>query len=533
MSRTVTPAEVKAMLADGGELALLDVREEGAHSQGHPFYSAPLPLSRLELLAPAMVPRRGTRIVLVDDGSDLAERAAARLAELGYGDVAIMAGGAPAWEAAGYVLFSGVHVPSKAFGEIVEEHYGTPHISAAELKRRIDDGEDLVIVDSRPMDEYAVMNIPGGIDMPGAELVHRIHAVAPEPEKLVVVNCAGRTRSILGAQSLINAGLPNRVVALENGTMGWHLAGFELERGQSREIAALPGDALEVARARARDVAARFGVRFIDRATMAAWQAEGESRTCYLLDVRSPAEYAAGRPVGALNAPGGQLVQETEMWAATLGARIILVDDNLVRATMTAHWLNQMGWRDCVVLESGLEGLEMTDAPPAPPREIASVAHDEIAPAELAALLERDEVLLLDFASSERHAEAHIPGAWFAIRARLPGTLPRLEARPLIVFTSPDGIVARLAAPEASELTATPIRVLAGGTEAWRAAGLPLEGGRDRMADTPDDVWLKPYQQEGGSLEERMQAYLTWELDLVNGIREDGDARFVLPEGIR
>lgn len=530
MSRQVSPQAVKAMLADGGELALLDVREEGAHSQGHPFYSAPMPLSRLELLADAMVPRRGTRIVLVDDGSDLAERAAAKLEARGYEDVAVMTGGAPAWEEAGYVLFSGVHVPSKAFGEMVEAHYGTPHISASALKAKVDAGEDLVIVDSRPMDEYEVMNIPGGIDMPGAELVHRINAVAPDPERLVVVNCAGRTRSILGAQSLINAGLPNQVLALENGTMGWHLAGFELERGQSRAIDAPAGADLEVARARARDVARRFGVRFVDRATLAAWQGEATERTLYLLDVRSPEEYAAGHPEGALSAPGGQLVQETEMWAATLGARIVLVDDNLVRATMSAHWLNQMGWQDCVVLESGLDGLAMTDAPAPPPREIASAAHAEIGPGELQEALQRDEVLLLDFASSESYADGHIPGAWFAIRARLPGTLPTLENRPMLVFTSPDGIVARLAAPEASELTALPIRVLAGGTAAWQAAGLPLEQGRERMADTPDDVWLKPYQQEGGSLEERMQAYLTWEVDLVNGIRQDGDARFQFPK---
>ena len=84
------------------------------------------------------------------------------------------------------------------------------------------------------MDEFNRMSIPGGINCPGAELTHRIAALAPDPATTVVVNCAGRTRSILGAQSLRHAGVPNPVVALRNGTMGWHLAGFELEHGQDR-----------------------------------------------------------------------------------------------------------------------------------------------------------------------------------------------------------------------------------------------------------------------------------------------------------
>ena len=84
MTNYVTADQLKAMLSDGGELALLDVREEGAHSQSHLFYAAPMPLSVLELLAEPLVPRRGTRVVLVDAGGGLADRAAAKLADLGY-----------------------------------------------------------------------------------------------------------------------------------------------------------------------------------------------------------------------------------------------------------------------------------------------------------------------------------------------------------------------------------------------------------------------------------------------------------------
>src|SRR3954463_4942341 len=114
---TVAPQQVRAMLKDGGEMALLDVREEGVFSeQGHPFFANSVPLSRLELMIRDLVPRQLTRIVVCDggpgapDGEDLADRAATKLALLGYRNLAVMAGGAPAWAAAGHELFTGVNV---------------------------------------------------------------------------------------------------------------------------------------------------------------------------------------------------------------------------------------------------------------------------------------------------------------------------------------------------------------------------------------------------------------------------------------
>src|ERR671928_964149 len=93
-----------------------------------------------------------------------------------------------------------------------------------------------MLMDSRPFDEYQRVSIPTAVNVPGAELVLRVRDMAPKPDTLVVVNCAGRTRSIIGAQSLINAGLPNPVVALRNGTMGWTLAGFTPDHGQEDRI---------------------------------------------------------------------------------------------------------------------------------------------------------------------------------------------------------------------------------------------------------------------------------------------------------
>ena len=164
------------------------------------------------------------------------------------------------------------------------------------------------------------------MNVPGAELVLRVHDMAPKPDTLVVVNCAGRTRSIIGAQSLINAGVPNKVVALRNGTMGWNLAGFTPDSGKSQRAPAVSHGALAWAKSAAESVARKLDIRSIDEAALAQLRAD-ESRTTYLFDVRDPDEYAAGHVAGALSAPGGQLVQATDQYAGTLHARIVLVDD--------------------------------------------------------------------------------------------------------------------------------------------------------------------------------------------------------------
>ena len=229
----VTAQKLKRQLHDGGEIAVLDVREEGVFARRHLLLAASTPLSRLELRVPLLVPRRSTRIVLCDGGEGLVERAAKVLLDNGYTNVMTLDGGVDAWAAAGYEVYSGINVPSKAFGEFVEHHENTPRMPAQEIKAKLDAGEPVVILDSRPLVEYTKMSIPGGVDCPGAELVYRVHDLIPSPDALVVVNCAGRTRSIIGAQSLINAGIPNRVVALKDGTMGWHLAGFDLAHQQT------------------------------------------------------------------------------------------------------------------------------------------------------------------------------------------------------------------------------------------------------------------------------------------------------------
>jgi len=512
-------ADLAQILEDGGELALLDVREEGVFAKGHLFHAVSLPLSRLELRLARLVPRLTTRIVLCDADDGLAQRAAAKLSEFGYRDVSILTGGIAAWRALGRELFAGVYVPSKAFGEHVEHRDGTPSISPEELAAKQRAGEKMVVLDSRPLTEFQRMSLPGALDCPGAELVHRIFEVAPAPDTLVVVNCAGRTRSIIGAQSLRNASVPHRVVALRNGTMGWTLAGLELEHGK-REMAPPPGPAaLEKARAAAGAVAKRFGVREAYDRDLRKWHRDPD-RTLYIFDVRTPEEYLAGHLPAAISAPGGQLVQSTDAYVGTRNARIVLVDSDGVRATMTASWLLQMGWRDVYVWRDAMAGATLTEGP-APQQVLGLAEAKTIGAGELKALLEGARADVVDLATSLEYRRGHLPGAAYAIRSRLARSLAKLEAGRPLVLTSPDGVLARLAAPEAATSWNHPVSVLDGGTAAWSAAGLALEPGATRMLDDTDDVYYLPYDH-GERTEQAMRDYLTWEVALVEQLAREG-----------
>lgn len=520
----IDPATLRAWLTDGRELALLDAREEGEFGASHLFWAIPCPLSQREVRARSLLPCRAARVVCVDDGSGVAERLAEWLEGDGCTTVHVLDGGTKGWEAAGGVLFSGINVPSKAFGEWVEHHYGTESVDPPVLKSWLDQGRKMVVLDSRTHEEFVRMSIPTGISVPGGELAFRIGDLAPDPDTLVVVNCAGRTRSIMGAESLRRAGVPNQVVALRNGTMGWELAGFACERGRTDRFP--PGTPRTAALAL--DRAARFaeesGVGVIGPLDLARFE-DDEDRTLYLLDVRDPAEFRAGHRPGSRSAPGGQLVQATDQWIGVRNARIVLLDDMGARARMTGAWLRQMGHRDVFVVDGGLDEVRDSGRALGPVPELTKLP-PLIDVATLAARLEGEDVRAVDLARSTAFREGHIPGAIWGVRTRLSGLRDRLAGADLVVATSPDGLVARLAVAELAEVSGAEVRALDGGTAAWRAAGRPLASDR---TDPPDeaciDVYLRPYDRNSG-VEEAMRAYLSWEIDLVNEIARDGTVRF-------
>ncbi|UWU76341.1 rhodanese-like domain-containing protein [Bradyrhizobium huanghuaihaiense] len=347
---TVTPADIRRALLLREEIALLDLRYEAAFATGHPLFAANMAADRIAIEAEVRLPRKDVAIVLYDDGEGLVATGGERLAALGYSNISGLEGGLTAWRDAGYQMFEDVNSYSKAFGELVEARRHTPSLSADEVAKLIAEKANIAILDVRRFDEYATMNIPGSVSVPGAELVLRAGQAAPDPETTIIVNCAGRTRSIIGTQSLINAGVPNKVRALRNGTIGWTLARHALNHGADRRGAI---GSFEGGPANARDVAYRAGVRHIGAIEMMALLAETD-RTLYRFDVRDAAEYAAGHLPGFRHYPGGQLVQETDMAAPVRGARIVLTDDKSVRADMTASWLAQMGW-EVYVLEGGYD----------------------------------------------------------------------------------------------------------------------------------------------------------------------------------
>lgn len=527
---------VRQALLDKREIAFLDVREEDPHAQSHPLFAANFPLSRVELDAYSKLPRRDVWIVTLDEGdippevSD-AMHAARRLVTLGFTNVSVFKGGVHAWSAAGGELFKDVNVPSKSFGELVEAHKHTPSLSAQEVKTLIDEKADVVIVDARRFDEYNTMSIPTAISCPGAELVLRIAELAPRPETRVIVNCAGRTRSIIGTQSLINAGIPNKVSALRNGTIGWTLADQTLDKGQTRKFSEVSATTTQNAAVRARDVADRAGVKRATLAQVQTWQTQS-THTTYFFDTRNPEEFIAGHLTGFRSTPGGQLVQETEMVAPVRGARLVLADTDGVRANMTASWLAQMAW-DVYVLDSveskdfNIAGAWQADLPFVPEAPSIDCATLET---WLQAPTTHKETMVIDLARHAQYVQGHIPAARYVLRSQLNDAITRLPTASRYVLTCPDGVMARFAfdacTQALSDLGQTAeVYVLAGGTQAWRDAGLDLEKGPTQLVSPPIDRYKRPYEGTNNA-REAMQGYLDWEFGLVEQLGRDGTHHF-------
>jgi len=507
----LTPDALADLMASDAPHAVLDVRERGAYERGHVYRSTTLPRRQLEWRLPTLVTAPATPIALIDADGALAPLAAATLGTMGYRDVQILGGGLAAWRAAGRRVVQGLNVPSKVFGERALHEWRTPQIAPHDLMRRIDKRDDMVIVDSRTFEEYHRGCIPGSISVPGGELVLRIGELVERPETTIVVHCGGRTRSYIGAESLRRMRLPNPIVALENGTMGWELAGLTLERGATRSAPAPGSRSHGQAAATAKRVAVEDGVRLLGVDDVRRlWDGRRE-RNVYLVDVRTADEYEADHIAGSIWAPGGQAVQATDDYFAVRGASFVFICDELVRSVMTAAWFTRMGVPDVAVLAGGVSAwrdagglIEGGQPSPAPfGWDAARAATRYRKPGELG------DAVVVDVGMSDEYARGHVPGAGWICRSRLESKLPSAapdRVRPL-VLTCGDGVASTLAAATARGLGYKDVSVLDGGTRAWADAGRPLEQDATRLWDEPDDVVLKPYQRG----REAMEAYLKWE----------------------
>jgi rhodanese-related sulfurtransferase len=513
---------LKAWLSDGREIALFDVREHGQYGMGHLFFAVPLPYSRFELGLEAVAPNRSVRLVLCGGGDGVAAQAAARAAALGYANVFVLEGGVPAWGAAGYTIYAGVNVPSKVFGEIVEHQRHTPRISARDLEAMRERGENFVIVDGRPWAEYRKMSIPGGICCPNGELVLRIRDIAPDPSTRIVVNCAGRTRSIIGAQTLIDFGVPNPVYALENGTQGWFLAGLELARNADHRYGEARAETAAL-RPQAQRFAIVCGAPSVSPSSAHAWLGD-PTRTTYLFDVRTAEEFAADSLAGFVHAPGGQLVQATDQWVGVRGARIVLSDREEVRAPVIAGWLRQLGheayWLADAAAAASLDWrrsdshVDQRLPPSIPVNEAAAALHAG--------------ATVLDLRPGMAFRGGHIAGAIWSIRPRIGAVRP---ADGTVILVADEPALAALATLDLAEAGSKDVRLLAGGYAAWCAAGLPVETSPDRPTATEciDFLFFTHGRHDGDA--EAARQYIAWETGLLAQLddQERGVFRLVIP----
>jgi len=523
--RYVDARTLKDWIHDDAELALLDVREHGQFGEDHLFFAVPLPYSELELHIARLVPRRDTRTVLYGDAdTGPAVLAAARvLRRLGYGQVHVLQGGIQAWKNAGHSTFAGVNLPSKTFGELAEHAYHTPRVSARQLYDMLQAGsEKLVVLDGRPVAEFRKMNIPGAICCPNGELALRIGELVPDSDTRIVVNCAGRTRSIIGAQTLINLGLPNPVYALENGTQGWYLADLPLEHHSERVYpATVPQAGMDGLRERSARLRARFAIPAVDAAQVRAWLADG-TRNVFLCDVRTEEEHLRGDLPGlAQHTPGGQLIQATDQYIGVRKARVVLCDTDGVRAPVVATWLKQLGWD-----VSLLEHPEQLGDLPAPAACLPELAHArDLDPGQLAAFVaDHPQASILDARPSARFREGSLRDAQWTIRPALERGLAGGLREPVLLLGESRARLMLMAA-DLERAGHRDIRLCVAGEADLRACGLPMASHDDMPDEACIDYLFFVHDRHDGN-KEAARKYLEWETNLVSQLDEQERTTF-------
>jgi rhodanese-related sulfurtransferase len=516
MASTITPEALDALRSSSAPFAFIDVREAGEYNSSHIPGASPIARRQLEFSLPHAVPFHGTPTVLCDDDGRRAHLAAATMERLGYRHVSVLEGGINRWATDGFSTEWGTNVPSKEFGEKVEVFHHVPEIEAKELAERLRKGEKFVILDTRTPEEFRRFCIPGGRNVPGGELALRITDIVKSLDRdtTVIVNCAGRTRSIIGTRVLQRMGFPN-VYGLKNGTAGWLLAGLQLETGADRVALPEPSsEAVAAAEAYAARLAAEDGVRSVDVPALQRAMERRQHESVYLVDVRTKEEYAAGHIPGFRWFPGGQAVQRSDELAVVKNAPIVFACDGMARATLIASWYRQMGFREVSAVAGGTaawvaagHALEQ-GAPDERPAgyEAARAAVTLIAPTDLHAS-PPPAVIFID--TSQDFARGHVAGARWVPRGSLEfwiGDVVPSKDTPVAV-TCGDGRASILAGATLEELGYQRVSVLEGGMEAWRKAGLPVEQGLSGVMAPPTDV--VPAGPDRNFAD--MQNYLRWE----------------------
>ncbi len=518
MSDLISAPELDALLKGDAPFALIDVRESGEYNSSHIPGASLIPRRRIEFIIGEAAPAKGVRVVVCDDDGRRAPLAAATLERLGYASVSVLDGGVNRWASQDYPTEWGVNVPSKDFGEKLEVVHHVPEISAEDLHERIERGDKLVILDTRTPEEYQRFCIPGGRSMPGGELALRITDVKKELDEdtTVIINCAGRTRSITGTHVLQRMGIP--ALGLKNGTSGWLLAGYELENGADRsELPEVSEEGQAAAEEYAARLAAEDGVRYLSPDALADLMARGDTETVYLVDVRTDKEYGEGHIPGFRWWPGGQAVQRADDLAVVKNSTIVFCCDGRARATVTASFYRQMGHREVYVADGGAPGWVASGRELSTGMERAPVAGlgDAFRSVTLVSAQELHDnpppvTLFVD--TSQDFSGGHTPGAkWLSrswLEIEIGGIAPDKDAP--IAVTCSNGRNSALAAVTLAGLGYTAVSVLEGGMGAWRQAGLPVEQGLTGIVRPPADINYLGVDRSYGE----MMNYLRWETEL-------------------
>ena len=513
----VEPLILKQWMHDGRDIGVIDVREHGQYGEQHLFYAVNLPYSRLEADAWRLIPNLKARVVLIDeDGLDVAASSAHRLQELGYTNVHVLHGGIQNWIVQGLTVFAGVNVPSKAFGEIAEEVFHTPHISAMDLHRKQQAGEKLVILDGRPYQEYQKMNIPGSVCCPNGELALYIDELVPDDKTTIVINCAGRTRSIIGAQTLLNLQIKNPVYALENGTQGWMLADLKLDHGSSRswKKARLDAD-LSSKRQRAKRLFEKYQIETVDQEQVRRW-CNDDARTVFLLDVRDPQECKDAGVAGFFNAPGGQLIQATDQYVGVRNARLVLLDTDGVRAPVVASWLWMQGWEVYVMTHDAGQDIALTRNVKA---HLKDQSINEVSADQVSMLISRG-YKVFDLRSSADYRKGHLESASWTIRPKFTETFTKSGNPEKLLLVGSDIATLEIATHDFHLLGATDIVAYAGDMTALENLGCKLLSTPDLPADEERIDYLFFVHDRHDGNKEAAKRYLSWELGLVAQLDE-------------
>ena len=516
MANEISPQALSELLAGESLFALIDVRESGEYNSSHIPGSSLIPRRQLESQMSYAVPFEGTQIVVCDDDGRRSRLAADTLERIGYGRVSALDGGINRWVTEELPTEWGVNVPSKDFGERVEVESHVPEISATDLHGRIERGDKLVVLDTRTPEEYQRFCIPGGRSVPGAELALRIADITKDSDEdtTVIVNCAGRTRSIIGTRTLQRMGMSN-VFGLENGTSGWVLAGYQLETGADRvEMPAPSPEGQATAEAYARRVADEDGVRFLDVQGLRATMDRRSRETLYLIDVRTHEEFERGHIPGFRWFPGGQAVQRSDEAAVVRNAAVVFACDGIARAAITASWFRQMGFGEVYTLDGGTgaweaAGLELETGQVESPTLSLDEARRRVRAISAAELDASTPQAIIFVDTSQDFAQGHVLGSRWTPRGWLEfwiGDIAPSTQTPVTV-TCLDGVNSALAGATLLDMGYSDVSVLDGGMAAWRQAGLPAERGLSGVMSSPNDVVLSGPNRNYAD----MMNYLRWE----------------------